>query len=422
MVQKQAAAATARQRPFYGWAIVAVGIAVAFSSGPGQSYGFSVFLDSIIEATGFSRTGVSTLYAIGTGVSAVMVMLVSRLADRRGPRLMLIVVGGGLGLACFLMAVATGPFMIFFAFAALRALGQGSLPVNSTLLVAQWFYRYRGRAMAIVGLGFAASNAIIPPLGRFLIDTVGWRSAYAVFGVMVWVLVLPAAILVVRNRPEEMGLFPDGASEPPAGETRVSTGPRAAGSRRVLTSRAFWQLAVPMSAPSLIVTALVFHQVSIFGERGVSESVAAGVFIFYAIASASTGLLAGFLVDRFGPKLIFVASLSLLFVAMLTLQVTDDPLLAGVYAAILGVSGGMQSVVSGVTWVHYYGREGLGRVQGSAMMVSITGAALGPLPLAAFRDVTGSYSAGVIAMLVLLAICIALAAFASPRPEALRDA
>jgi MFS family permease len=188
----------------------------------------------------------------------------------------------------------------------------------------------------------------------------------------------------------------------------------------VLTSLPFWKLAIPMSAPSLIVTALVFHQVSIFDEHGVSESVAAGVFVFYAIASASTGILAGFLVDRFGPKVVFVASLSLLFSAMLVLQIVDNPVLAGTYAAILGVSGGMQSVVSGVTWVHYYGREGLGRVQGSAMMVSITGAALGPLPLAALRDLTGDYTAGIIAMLALLAVCIALAAFFSPRPNELR--
>ena len=183
----------------------------------------------------------------------------------------------------------------------------------------------------------------------------------------------------------------------------------------MLTSRAFWKLAIPMSAPSLIVTALVFHQVSIFDEQGVSEAVAAGVFVFYAIASAATGLLAGFLVDRFGPKAIFVANLSILFGAMLVLLIVENPLLAGAYAVVLGASGGMQSVVSGVTWVHYYGREGLGSVQGSAMMVSITGAALGPLPLAAFRDLTGNYTAGIIAMLALLAGCIILAAFFSPR-------
>lgn len=174
---------TSGGRPFYGWAVVAVGTLVAFSSGPGQSYVFSIFLDSII------------------------------------------------------------------------------------------------------GLGFAASNAVIPPVSRALIEWIGWRGAYVVLGVMIWVLVIPAGLFIVRDRPEDMGLYPDGAREAPEGETRVRA-TRGGADRRVPTSLPFWQLAVPMSARSLIVTALVFHQVSIFGERGVSASVAAGVFVAYAIASA----------------------------------------------------------------------------------------------------------------------------------------
>ncbi|HYI14526.1 MAG TPA: MFS transporter, partial [Thermomicrobiales bacterium] len=302
----------AARRPYYGWAVVAVATVVAFCSGPGQSYVFSVFLDSIIEATGFSRTQVSALYAVGTGLSALLVVFVSRLADRRGPRVMLIVVAAGLGLACFGMSVASGPITIFLAFASLRALGQGSLPVNGTLLVANWFVRYRGRAMSIIGLGFAASNALIPPISRLLIDEIGWRGAYAALGVMVWLLVIPAAIFVVRDRPEEMGLHPDGASEPPEGELQAGAAQRGGASRRVLTSLQFWLLAIPMSAPSLIVTALVFHQVSIFEEQGLSASVAAGVFVPYAVASAGMSLFSGYLIDRIGPRWLFVSNLVML--------------------------------------------------------------------------------------------------------------
>lgn len=124
--------------------------------------------------------------------------------------------------------------------------------------------------------------------------------------------------------------------------------------------------------------------------------------------------------DRLGPKNVFVANLSILLGAMLTLQVVETPLMATAYAVILGASGGMQSVISGVTWAHYYGRHGLGRVQGSATMISITGAALGPLPLAAVRDWTGNYTFGIYAMAALLLGCIAIAAFAAPRREALQ--
>ncbi|MEX1021630.1 MAG: MFS transporter, partial [Dehalococcoidia bacterium] len=146
-------------RFFYGWTIILVGGLVAFSSGPGQSFVFSVFIDSIIEDTALTRTGISTLYAVGTGISAAMVFTVSRLADRYGARSTLIAAATGLGIACLAMSQAREALLVFLAFAALRALGQGSMTINGTLLAAQWFVSRRGRAMAIMGLGFPISVA-----------------------------------------------------------------------------------------------------------------------------------------------------------------------------------------------------------------------------------------------------------------------
>lgn len=133
-----------RHRIFYGWFIVAAAGLVVFSTGPGQSYVFSVFIDSIIEDTGLSRTGISVLYMASTALSAILVSFVSRLADRYGPRIMLVAAGLGLGAACFGMATATHILLFYIAFASLRALGQGSLGINCILLVNQWFVSLRG--------------------------------------------------------------------------------------------------------------------------------------------------------------------------------------------------------------------------------------------------------------------------------------
>ena len=404
------------RRPFYGWAIVAVGALVTFSSGPGQSFVFSIFLDSIIEDTGLSRTNVSLLYAVGTGVSALMVMTVSRIADRTGPRLTLIGVTVIFGAACFGMAFAVGSVAFFVAFAALRALGQGSLPINSTLLVASWFVERRGRAMAVVGIGFAASNAVLPPVAQFLIEHVGWREAYMVLGVMVWVLVLPGAIFLVRNTPESVGLFPDGKDRPPENEPTRAAGKGEPDRRKVFTSPTFWMLAVPLATPGFVSTALIFHQVSIFDERGLSASVAAGVFVPYAIASASCSLAGGFIADRFGPKALFVLTMAVLFSGTLLALVIASPWMAVIYALLLGAQGGFQRIVSGVTWAHFYGRHNLGRVQGSAMMVGITSAAIGPLPVAFLQEQTGTYTLPILLMALLPVLAVIAITFARPRP------
>ena len=231
------------RRIFYGWFVVAAAGVVVFSSGPGQSYVFSVFIDSIIEDTGLSRTGISVLYLASTGVSAVLVAIVSRLADRYGPKIMLVAAGFGLGAACFGMATATHLVLFFIAFASLRALGQGSLSINCILLVNQWFVSKRGRAVGIMALGAMLSTALFPPFARFLIDTIQWRGAYAVLGAVAIGLVVPVALLVVRNRPEDMGLFPDGSPRPPISETRQSM-PDGRRAISVYRSPSFWLLAL----------------------------------------------------------------------------------------------------------------------------------------------------------------------------------
>ena len=162
-------------------------------------------------------------------------------------------------------------------------------------------------------------------------------------------------------------------------------------------------LAVSLAVPALVLTALFFHQTALFAERGLSAVVAAAAFVPYAVASVPSTLLAGVLADRIGPRAVLVGNLGVLSVAVGSLGVVDSPLSAAVYAAVLGISGGVQPVAVGVTWAHYYGRHGLGRIQGSAAMVIAAGAALGPLPLAVAHRLTGGYGGG-LALLVALAV------------------
>lgn len=390
---------------FYGWVIVAVGFLIAFSSGPGQSYVFSVFLDSIIADTGLSRTTISALYAVGTGVSALMVAFVSRMADRVGPRMVVIFVAAALGAACFGMAFARGFIAFFLAFAALRALGQGSTPINATLMTAQWFVARRGRAMAIMGLGFAASLALLPPLSRALIDVAGWREAYIALGVMVWLMVIPAAVLFARDTPEEMGLHPDGVDHRPLHEA-VTVSQDGVDARRVLSSLTFWLLALPLTTAPFVVTALVFHQAAIFEEQGLSATVAAAVFVPFAITTGVSSTLAGFAVDRLGPRPLFVLSMLLLLAALAASLLIDSAPAAVLYACVLGTGSGVQRIVQSVVWAHYYGRRGLGRVQGSATSIMILMSAIGPLPLAAIQAATGSYGPGIALMAALPVLSI----------------
>ena len=371
-----------------------------FCTGPGQSYVFSVFIDSIIADTGLSRTGVSVLYLASTALSALLVTSVSRLADRYGPRIMLVAAGFGLGAACFGMAFATHILLFFVAFASLRAMGQGSLSINCILLVNQWFVSRRGRAVGMMTMGAVASTALFPPFAKFLIDSIEWRGAYTVLGVLVIGLIVPVVLLIVRNRPEDMGLFPDGSDGPPASETsqRASTARRRA---NVYRTPSFWLLAIALSTPSLVSTALIFHQASIFEENGLSATVAASVFAIYSASPAVSSLAAGFVVDRIGPNALVVFSMATLLATLVLAVLTDSLLLAVFYVMMMGISAGSYIIVQSTIWAWHYGRHGLGRIQGPAMTLSVCASAAGPLPLAVLHELTGTYTLGMLLMMAL---------------------
>jgi MFS family permease len=295
------------------------------------------------------------------------------------------------------------------------------LPVNGTLLVAQWFVRYRARAVAVMTLGFAVSTSVLAPVCTVLIQEIGWRETYAFLGVMVWVLIVPGAIVLVKDRPEDMGLLPDGDTPRPDAGSATQPAPIAPGPdrRKVFTSPRFWMLALPMATMPLVGTAMIFHQAGILGERGLSEEVSGIVFVPLAIGSAAAVLFAGYFIDKVGPKPAFVLSMVLLLVAMGLVNVVNSVPMAILYGAVMGASNGIAQNISGVIWAHLYGRVNLGRIQGSAMTIAISGAALGPLPLALMEGTFDSFGPGILLLMLRPVLSIPAVSLAKPPGEAI---
>jgi MFS family permease len=199
---------------FYGWVILASATLGMFASGPGQTYSASVFLDPMLEDLGWSRTLASGLYTAGSLTAAVCVVMVGRLLDRYGARIMLTVVGIAFGVALLWMSTVSHPVQLYIGYAAIRTLGQGSMMLIPTTLVAMWFVRLRGRATALTALGTAGGQMAFPLLIHFFIDDYGWRGAWIALAIVVWIIVLPIAVILVRRSPESIGVLPDGDTMP----------------------------------------------------------------------------------------------------------------------------------------------------------------------------------------------------------------
>ena len=405
-------------------AALAVAVVAGVASSPGQSFWLAVFVDDMIAGTGLARGSFSVLYALATVCSALAVLGVGRLVARTGVDVGWLLVALGLAVACVMAAAARGPLLAFVALAGLRAFGQGSFPLLGTLLVAGRESAARGRALGALNLAVAAAGAVLPLAAVASIAAFGWRETYLLVAVVLVVVVLPVAIPLRRRahlRPRAAGAPPDPAP-PAAAGTALSSTPTGPAPPSPPGGFPWRDGGVPLllagTAPPLVVTAVVFHVVSLFGERGLTPAQAATGLGLHAIAGALGAVAAGPVVDRRGPLAALGLALGTLVGGTAVLVLAGGPLLV-VGLAVLGLASGAALTASGAVWAHVYGIDGLGRVQGVGDGARIAGAAIGPLPLALSVAVSGSYTGGLVGLVAVG--CLSLLALArARRPRAAR--
>ena len=408
------------KRYYYGWVMVGVAMAGYFASGPGQSHMFSVFILPLSADLGLDQTEISFAYAVATLAAAFGLPYIGRLIDRHGMRKVVLIVTVLLGFAAIGFGMVQNLIMLGLMFGALRFLGQGTLMLSSANLVAQWFNTKRGFAASLMSLGFSASVALHPPFAQWLIDQVGWRDAWLWLGIMTWIFYLPLVYFLVQNKPEDIGLLPDGDTEESRSRGRSGDADLGLTSGEALRLPAFWITAVSLSSFSMLVTALFFYQVSIFQSQGLPQQMAAQVFPVSAVAMVCFMPIFGRLLDRFPTKPLFAAAMLLMTASMLALVFVQNLPTAIIYAVIFGLTNAAVHALIGYVWPHYFGRKHLGSIQGTAATIMVVGASIGPIPFGIAFDATGSYQSALLT-LSLLPIACAIAVLLM-RPPDLRKA
>ncbi len=404
---------------FYGWIMLAVGFLGLLATGPGQSYNIAVFVNPLIEELNLSRTAISSAYSLGTMIAALGLSYIGRMIDRFGPRLMIVVLALCLGAVCMLFPFVSGIIALSVAFTAVRFFGQGALTLGSTNLVSQWFSRRRGMALSITSLGFAVGNAFYPPLTQMLIARIGWQMCWVLQGVFVLALIIPIAGILVVNKPEDMGLLPDGDPKPSPGEENQASdvngledGFTVSEALRTVT---FWVLAVGTAIPAMLITGMIFHQISYFQEQGLDAQSAANIFPILSVSMVIFMVIYGQLLDRFKTSTVVSAGILMNAVALWLLYIADTMLLAGVYAVAMGATQAAAMTNASYIWPRFFGRKHLSGIQGTAFTVCIVGASVGPLPFGIAYDVFGGYHEAVL-WLSLLPLIFGLAVFFSRPP------
>jgi MFS family permease len=395
-------------RAFIGWRIVVLAIVTGALTGPGQTIGVSVFVDPFIDDLGLTRSSVSTAYLIGTLIAALGLPMVGAQIDRLGARRAMMAIGIGFGAALVAMSGVQGFTTLIVGFVAIRLLGQGSLTLVSTISVTHWFDRRRGTAMGIFATGTRVLMSLVPVGLSVAIVTLGWRTAWVIAGIVVWLVVLPIARFGIVDRPADIGQLPDGnVGELPDPTAADPTGAATRG--EALRTARFWVLTASSMAIGMLSTALNFHQVSLLGDAGLTPVQAAVMFLPQVIGTAIAGVIFGYLADRLTGRILIPMVMALLAGALLFAANLTPGLVIIMYAICLGAAGGASSAVNATLLPRWFGLRHIGAIQGTASLLNVASTALGPLSFSIARDLAGNYE-GAAAWFALMPVAAGVAA------------
>ena len=309
---------------FYGWWIVFASASIIFIAAGTFFYGFGAIFDSLVDEFGWSHAAISFGFSMRAEVGGIFAPVVGYMVDRLGPRKLLLAGVTTVGLG-FLWMSRINTLWEFYGAVIVIALGMAACGgLVGQVAIANWFERKRGRAMAFLTVGAGASGVMVTILA-WLISLYGWRSALAILAVVTWAIGIPAAMLV-RRRPEDYGLAPDGepvpAAAPVAAPTAADGPPPARVAegmtvREALRSRTFWFLAIAFAFSWFGTTAIVVHQIPALTATGFSDESAALVVTLTTLVSLSGRLGFGWLADFRDKRLVLAGAFALQTMGML---------------------------------------------------------------------------------------------------------
>jgi sugar phosphate permease len=409
-----APAAKPRGKIFHGWyLVVAALISGAFMTGAG-TWAFSLFVKPMTEEFGWSRSAFFGALTVRSIISGLIAPMVGPIQDtKRGPRrlMFLTVFAMGIGMSAMYWVDSLIMFYVLFGIVGtMMTVGGAEMLVNAVL--PKWFIRKRATALTIASAGQGAGPLLFPILVSAVIVEWGWRTAWVSVGLAALVLLLPLAFMV-RTRPEDIGLHPDGDPEQPAvGGTRRVVTERSFTRREAMREPSMWLINLSGALFVMGVTGLQTNWLLFFQDQGFAATTAALSASAFGIGSFSSRFLWGMLAYRYTVRaLMAIATTITAFTVVLLFQV-DSVFTMMLVAVLNGLALGGNFVMRPLIVANYFGRDHLGSIGGVMRPLQIAGGATGPLAVAGLFDLTGSWEiafGAVIAIWVGSALSISLA-------------
>ncbi len=393
---------------------------MGFSSGI-ITYSATVFFIPVSTALGLNRTTMSVAFSLARAENFLLAPIVGYFIDRLGPKRPIIFGMTMAGIGLILFGLFTNSFLLFiltWTFMVSVGTNIGGFAPNWAM-INNWFNRKKGRAMGFGMAAQAAGGVLLAPLVAILISNVGWRVAAIIAGIALLLVVLPFAMMI-RTRPSDMGLLPDG--DPLEGNSPAITSGQStiAGIthftvQQVVRIPAFWILNLAMGLRQFGQSGMIFHFSPLLQDRGFSAIMAGSTVGLLAFMGIGGAILGGWVSDRYERRRVMAIivlfetlALALLFLATSAWQVY-------VFVLIYGFGGGAHALNRAILG-EYFGQDHYAKIWGILSMATTPLAAAGPIFTGGVFDYFGNYNIAIITFVVVYAVS-AVAYFICRKPS-----
>tara|TARA_B100000029_G_scaffold304719_1_gene297588 strand:+ start:7407 stop:8666 length:1260 start_codon:yes stop_codon:yes gene_type:complete len=382
---------------FYGWWIVLAAILCQFASmSVGQAV-IGVFMNPVIDDLGWKVWEFTLGSSLAVGGGAISAMVAGRIVDSKGPRPLILIGSVVSGICLFLLSLQSNLFVFLALYSIAGLVGWnffGPPVINATL--SKWFISQRGWALSLGSIGISLAGLITPFFMTVIVDSFSWRTGYTTLGISVVVLLIPIAF-VMRRRPEDYGLQPDGkvlANGSPQ-DTKINQIERASLTvTEAIRTKSFWSLVFGFGLIMGALMSVLIHAIPFTVESGFSRTIAAAAITVNGIGNLSGKFFWGYALQRFDSrKLVFLAYfLSALGVALM-LSTPNNLNITILFSAffLYGLGFGGTIPLSQFLWAKYFGRTHIGTINGVAHPMTTLSTALAPVLVGYGYDVYQTY-------------------------------
>ena len=351
---------------------------LTFCSAFGQTFFISLYSGEIRAAFELTHGQWGLIYSCATLSSAILILFVGGYADRGSAKSISTLVILGLMVFIFLMANNTSIWGLVLIILGLRFFGQGMLGHISMVFCGKWFFKNKGKAVAVANSGYTLAEAIMPTIFVTLIGVLSWQTSWYVSIIMSILILVSVRFLAETERNK--------GTKPHKETQQVGMLKKSWNRSEMLKSWVFWAAVPGLMTSPMITTTLFFHQVHLVEIKNWQLSTYVLFIPCYSAATLLSLYLVGYLVDKFSTKIILPIFLFPLVSGLLLLSIATSYFELLLILILFGLSAGAYIVVYGTFFPEFFGSFYLGSVRTVGVTIMVFSSAIGPVLSGYFID------------------------------------